>query len=352
MASSTFATENPIASQEQRTFIGGLGFDRVMMVLSFLFVGGVYLDGWAHSHGLVDKTFFTPWHAVLYSAYAANAVLLVAVTLMNHRRGRSWSEAVPEGYKISLYGVPLFLIGGVGDLIWHTLFGFETGIAPLLSPTHLVLATSAILIMSGPLQAIWRRAENGETSRWATLFPALLSLLSVFSMLTFFTSFASPITHIQLLTNPYTEVYGSWGAAGVLLQATMLMGMLLLMLRRWQLPLGSMTMLFTLNAALMDLFNKQYLLAPVVAAAVAGVICDLLFWRLQPSVKRSGAFRLFAFVVPIIYYLSYFASVELTSSGITWTIHLWLGVTVMSGFASLLMSYLLVPPAFPEAARS
>lgn len=352
MASSTFATERPTASEEQSAFIGGLGFNRVMMVLSCLFVGGLYLDGWAHSHGLVDKTFFTPWHAILYSGYAANAILLVAATLINHRRGRSWSAAVPDGYALSLSGVPLFLIGGVGDLIWHTLFGFEVGIAPLLSPTHLVLATSGTLIVSGSFWAVWRRAENAETSRWATLLPALLSLLSAYSILTFFTSFASPATNIHLVTNPYNEINGSLGAAGVLLQAVLLMGVVLLALRRWQLPVGTMTLFFTLNIALMDLFNRHYLLAPVAGAAVAGVICDLLLWRLQPSVKHAGALRLFAFAVPIIYYLSYFTSIELSSSGITWTIHMWLGVTVMSGIASLLMSYLLVPPAFPEATRS
>jgi hypothetical protein len=30
---------------------GGVGFDWVFAVLSAVFVGGVYLDGWAHAHG-------------------------------------------------------------------------------------------------------------------------------------------------------------------------------------------------------------------------------------------------------------------------------------------------------------
>jgi hypothetical protein len=254
---------------------------------------------------------------------------------------------VPGGYELSLLGVPLFLIGGIGDLIWHTLFGFEVGIAPLLSPTHLVLATSGMLIMSGPMRAVWRRAENKEMGRWAMQLPALLSLLAVFSVLTFFTSFASPLTHGFLLTNPYSGRNGSWGAASILLQAAVLMGTILLALRRWRLPLGTLTLFFTLNVALMNLLNQYYLLAPVVAAAVAGVIGDLLLWRLQPSAKRQDVLRLFAFTVPVIYYLSYFASITLTGNAITWTIHLWLGVVVMSGCESLLMSYLLVPPAIP-----
>ena len=43
-------------------------------------MGGVFLDGWAHAHGKVDRTFltcFTPWHAALYSGYLSVALFLV-----------------------------------------------------------------------------------------------------------------------------------------------------------------------------------------------------------------------------------------------------------------------------------
>src|SRR5215469_12275517 len=49
---------------------GGPRFDRIAALLSALVVGGVFLDGWAHNHGKVDQSFFTPWHALLYSAFA------------------------------------------------------------------------------------------------------------------------------------------------------------------------------------------------------------------------------------------------------------------------------------------
>ena len=41
-------------------------FDRLMIILVCWFVGGLFIDGWAHNHGLVDRTFFTPWHALLF----------------------------------------------------------------------------------------------------------------------------------------------------------------------------------------------------------------------------------------------------------------------------------------------
>lgn len=35
-------------------------FDWLMVVLSTFFVSGLLLDGWAHAHGKVDNSFFTP----------------------------------------------------------------------------------------------------------------------------------------------------------------------------------------------------------------------------------------------------------------------------------------------------
>ena len=37
-------------------------------VLAIVIVGGFFIDLWAHSHGRVDESFFTPWHGMLYAA--------------------------------------------------------------------------------------------------------------------------------------------------------------------------------------------------------------------------------------------------------------------------------------------
>src|SRR2546425_9292793 len=119
MASSAIRTKDKsIAGTKIKQPIGGLRYDCLMSIMGFLFVGGLYLDGWAHAHGKVDNTFFTPWHAVLYSGYLINAVVLIATLVINHRRGRAWQKTLPTGYELSLVGVPLFAIGGMGDAIW------------------------------------------------------------------------------------------------------------------------------------------------------------------------------------------------------------------------------------------
>src|SRR6266508_3210614 len=70
-----------------------VGFDWAMAVLSAVFVGGIFLDGWAHTHGRVDQSFFTPWHAVFYAGYAAVASALLAALFRNHSRDYPWRRA-------------------------------------------------------------------------------------------------------------------------------------------------------------------------------------------------------------------------------------------------------------------
>ena len=350
MASSTLNTKdqtsNTTAKAATQQPIGGLGFDRIMSLLAFVFVAGLFLDGWAHSHGLVDKTFFTPWHAVLYSGYLINALLLVGVLYLNHIRGRSWLKAMPKGYELSLAGVPLFAIGGVGDAIWHTLFGFEVGTDQVLSPTHLLLAFSGILIMTGPLRAAMRRTDMKDAQGWEKLLPMLLSLVALLLMATFFTEYANPFVRTWVVTYHYqsASLAQALGVAAILVQTAILMGSLLLVLRRWTLPIGTMTMLFTLNVALIVVLADQYRLIP--GAIIAGIIADILLWWLKPSVERPNALRLFAFLTPLILFLCYFITLMIYP-GIIWSIHLWLGSCVIAGIVGLALSYLVVPPLGP-----
>src|SRR5260370_9328630 len=87
-------------------------FDRLMIIFVCWFVGGLFIDGWAHNHGLVDKTFFTPWHALLYSGYAANAVLLLATLVPTHFRGQRCHEPIPHGSHLAFLVGPFFSLAG------------------------------------------------------------------------------------------------------------------------------------------------------------------------------------------------------------------------------------------------
>src|ERR1041385_5957069 len=94
-------------------------FDLRMTLLAAWLLGGIYTDGWAHNHIHVE-TFFTPWHAILYSGFLANLIFYAVTAVRNRRAGKPW---IPEGYRLAAIGVGIFAVSGVGDLIWHTIFG-------------------------------------------------------------------------------------------------------------------------------------------------------------------------------------------------------------------------------------
>jgi hypothetical protein len=96
----------------------------------------------------------------------------------------SWQRAIPRGYELTAPGLGIFLVSGIGDMLWHQFLGIEVSTEALLSPTHLGLATGLGLALNGPLRASWRRSGNGGT--WSELAPAIVSLTFTFSLLTFF----------------------------------------------------------------------------------------------------------------------------------------------------------------------
>jgi hypothetical protein len=129
------------------------------------------------------------------------------------------------------------------------------------------------------------------------------------------------------------------GVAGVLIQSALLMGSVLLLIAGWILPLGALTVMFTLNGLLMSVFGDRYVL--VIPVLVAGVLADLLLRWLKPSVARRRSYYLLAVMVPVLYYGFYFLTLHLTQ-GIAWSIHLWFGALILASIGGWLVSFLFV----------
>ena len=331
------------------------------------FVVGLYLDGWAHVHRLPD-TFFTPWHGIIYSGVLGAALVLAGAAFLAWRSGALWREALPAGYRLSLLGVGLFLITGVADFVWHSLFGIEADLEALYSPPHLLLAAAGALIASGPLRAAWYQRQTSQ----ATLWRAALSLTLLLSILTFFTTESHPFDHpwASLRLRPadmdsaalglpamaaggagIRDLAETLGISSILLQSSLLMGLLLLMIRRWgaQLPLGWLTFILTLNAVGMAIFHATPWVVPV--AVVTGVVADVLYRWLQPNIHQPQPLRLWSALVPVVLYSLYFLAL-LLAEGIWWPIHLWAGGIALAGVTGWLVSFLILPPALPEPSRA
>ena len=331
-------------AESPRQAIGGIRFDWLMIGLMMWFLGGLFVDGWAHSHGKVDESFFTPWHGLFYSGFAVVAGALGGAIARNRQLGYGWRHAVPAGYGLSLLGATIFALGGGFDLLWHTLFGIEENVEALLSPSHLLLALGMVLVLSGPLRAAWRR-PIGAGAGIAPLLPAVISLTFTWSVLSFMAQWAHPYLHLLSTSTRLGEAGQALGIAGIVLQTALAMGFILLAMRRWQLPFGSLTLALGLNAALMSVMRDRWEM--IIVALVAGLAADLLALVLRPSVARPTALRLWALAVPAILYVCYFTAIALLAR-IVWSLHLWTGAIVLAGITGLLLSYLLVPPALPD----
>ena len=359
-----------LISTETTKETGGLSFDWLMAILSTIFVSGLFLDGWAHNHGRVDESFFTPWHAFFYAGFGLTALALGGLILINRTRGVAWSNTLPRGYRLSLLGAMIFAAGGVGDLIWHELFGIEESFEALVSPTHLLLGLGIGLIVTGPFRAAWRRTKQDES--WVALGPMLLALTLLISTFTFFMMFSHPLVSItggqrhRVFSNEIGQVAG---VTGVLLITALIMGPLLPALHRWQFPRGALTLVLGINVAAMALLDWESSSAIYMAGAMLlGVVLAEVYYQrgyravAYQTVDRGDELaardinarahpirkmRTFAFLLPVLHFGGYYIAL-LATEGTRWSIHVWAGNVILAGTVGWLMSYLVFPPQLPE----
>jgi hypothetical protein len=118
------------------------------------------------------------------------------------------------------------------------------------------------------------------------------------------------------------------------------MGVVQFAVRRWQMPLGSLTLVLTFYGIMMSVVSDNFWFVPFVT--LAGIVADALVKALRVSADNSSVFRVFAFVVPFVFYAGAMAAIALNMT-VGWTIHVWTGVIVTAGFVGLLISYLVLP---------
>lgn len=286
------------------------------------FVGGLFLDGWAHNHGMVDNTFFTPWHAVFYSGYLAVALVLTLLVWSSWVCGERWQQTLALPYRIAILAAPGFAMAGVADLWWHTTYGFESGIELLLSPPHLALATCMVCICIAPA-----RTDDPERSAIARI-PALLSVICAWSVASFILQFNHPFGIVWPEQTGIGETGVSVGMVGIVFHSvvTGLVGAWLVA-RRF--AFGSLTFAVVLNALLVALMDDQYRFAVGVAgAALLAEVLDLGLARSGTSMPRRTLIR--AGACAALAAAGYFTVITVTGV-LLWPLSVCVGVCVLSG---------------------
>lgn len=319
-------------------------------------VAGLYLDGWAHI-ARRPEAFLTPWHGVLYSGFAMSAWWTLSQVRRARARGWAGRAAVPIGYGLGLVGIAAFLSGGTADLAWHSLFGIEVGLETLLSPSHLLLFAGGLLLLTSPIRAALRTLSDSPSL--GELLPGLLSVGMVTAVVTFFLMYLSPFLTTSPTPAPYRSIARAVadpvlrealadevrirGIASILVTSLVLLGPCLVLLRRFRLPFGSITLLLALVGLLvagLDGFDHP---EGAAVMALGGLSGDLLVRRLAPSDRRPWTLWAFGGAIPLVLWTLYF-SVLAASRNLEWSVELWAGTTALSGLAGFALALVVSPP--------
>ncbi len=307
-----------------------------MVVFGTWMIVGLFLDGWSHVHRR-PETFFTPWHGVLYSGFLAG-VLWFAID----QRTAGRSDVGLIGGRVTFAGFVIFALAAVGDFGWHTLFGIERNVAALLSPTHLLLMSGGILLVTAPVRDAWHE-RWGSRPRWSEFWSVVGSLTLTAALVLFFLQYLSPF-RAAIVAQPLTTAFRSLNEtaevrtiASVLVTTVVLVGMMLFILRRWTPPVGAFTILFGVPALAMSGLDSFERLPLALCAVAGGLVADIV-------VEADIPVRWVAAAVPVAAWLPYFVVFKVAYD-LPWTIHLWLGTVFLTALTGLGLSLLTDPPA-------
>jgi hypothetical protein len=325
--------------------------DAVTAFFGALLVGGVLTDAWAHTNRLATiESFFTPWHAMLYTGFAATAAWTVWLAYRRRTSARWWREAWPAGYAVGAVGAAMFAIGGLGDMAWHTVFGIEVGLKTALSPSHLLLDVGAVVLLTSPLRSWWAagsgglRAVAGMVSMGLGVTMATVLLLNV--------SPFSPLVG-DAPTQPYEPGLTNEGhltavrafASYVIMTLVLVVPFLLAHRRRATFGVATALVGFVSAFAVLTFDLPTTQLTAAVAALVAAALADLAVVRLDAVRGPDAPWRLpiAGATVAGLVWSGHLLGVHI-AAGVRWPPEIWAGTVVICALVAGLLGGLATRP--------
>ncbi len=312
---------------------------------------GFFIDGYAHGNlrGNLDS-FFTPWHAILYSGFMATAFWMIWLVVRRLRQGLQGTAAVPVGYELGLVGVLVFGVAGVSDLIWHSIFGIEVNLNALRSPSHLLLFIGAFLLMTAPIRAAWHDPNSKSNPSFLEFLPNLFVITACFGFATLMNLHFWGLTSLPIATKDLSRLastnpmvlynLNSFVDAGILATNAMILSTLLLLLKRWRTPFGTFAIVLGFSTLLLTVIMDTTPIIRVYFAFLAGGIIDALIYVLKPSTTRIFELRTVAVLAPIAIWGLHFLAVHL-SARLGISTELWTGSLTTTALSGLGLSVLM-----------
>jgi hypothetical protein len=331
--------------------------DLITLSVGMWFVIGLFVDAWAHSNRPQLETFFTPWHAVFYSGFAATSGWVCWLIWRNMRAGRRGMDAVPVGYGLTVLGLGVFILSAVADLTWHSLFGIEQSLAAVFSPSHLGLGTSMLLILTSPLRAAWRDASMPAAPSLSRFLPVALSVGCAAGLFGLYLTFANAAGwSAESIVDAFSVIREGEGttrtraamlAGDIALTNVILLAPLLLLARRWRIPTGTATAVYGVFGFLscsVDGFENRSTFAATVLAGVA--VDGLIFW-LRPDDGHRRRYWTFATLTSLLTWSIYLAAASIAAGRVPAVVEYWTGMPVIAALHGLLLGTMFLPNAKP-----
>lgn len=318
----------------------------VMCLLSGWLLAGLTLDAWAHSNLTDLETFFTPWHAVFYSGFTATAAWVVVMIVRNVRQGRSGVGVIPVGYGWTVVALAAFGLSGIADGVWHTLWGIETTINILFSPSHLGLGASMVIIVTSPLRAMWSDPDLSAAPTFRQFWPAALSTGMAVAQVLLFLGYGDALkyrAHWIVEGFSTSEQAASVLAARLIISNVVLLAPVLFLARRWQVPFWTVTAVWLPAIALAAAETEARNLGTLLTLVAAGLLADLLARRLRPGADRPGRYWLFGASTAFVTWALYVAVASITVGRTPAVIEMWTGAPIVAGLAGWLLAVLMLP---------
>ncbi len=308
--------------------------ERAIAFFGTWMVFGLFLDGWAHNTEK-PETFFSPWHFILYSGFGAAVVYFIFRERILKKRSS------PD--RLMTVGLVAFIVGAVGDGIWHEIFGIEVDLEALLSPTHLALMIGGLLMLGAGF-----RAASADPDQHRADFATIVTMTLSAAVVMFFTQYLNALRFGGLFTGAGDEVWQVQAVGAVFVTNAVMLTMTFLIVRRFGAPRWAFMLSYgALALALVGLNGRSGALLTIPAMAIAGAITDLLVARLRPSGTNVRGARIFSALVPLVIWGSWFASIHVMS-GVRWAAELWTGTIVLVVLEGIALGLLAFPTKTPE----
>ncbi|MBB2944357.1 hypothetical protein FB565_004086 [Actinoplanes lutulentus] len=321
----------------------------VLVVASAWLVIGLQLDAYAHATTPELETFWTPWHGVLYSGIAASGFTLLWIMRSRLPSIPTYQSllALPNALRLPLAGMAALLVGGGMDTLWHNVFGIERDMEIFVSPSHEFIILGMVLVAMGPalMQATLPGRRLGAGGGWLVGISVLFAVLPVH----IYSLHASAIGFRHLGMGNGDEPIPIFSpdaqlVHGYLFSTVLLLLPLIVIGRRWALPLGLPTALIAIPALLMHLmFDSEDAWWPALTLAAAAVVLEAGFRIANRFVRLpvNARWILLGLLAPPLAWGSVLIVGKIEEGSVGFNIHIVSGLllyTALTGAATVLVA--------------